>query len=199
MKLIKACCLVLLLTGCAAIPVSETELSGRTYSPAHAAVENWRFSGRVSLTRGEEGWHAGLTWQEHTGEYQLKVMAPLGQGAFQLTGNTAGVVLQTSAGQRYAALDADSLLADTTGWTLPVSGLRYWVRGMPAPGADSAITIDDQDRLIRLRQSGWDINYERYQLVAGSHWPAKLRLATDAVSVRLIIDNWQVDHADPAP
>lgn len=198
MKLIKACCLVLLLTGCAAIPVSETERSGRTYSPAHADVENWRFSGRVSLTRGDEGWHAGLTWQEHTGEYQLNVMAPLGQGAFQLTGNTAGVVLQTSAGQRYAALDADSLLADTTGWVLPVSGLRYWVRGMPAPGADSAITIDDQDRLIRLRQSGWDINYDRYQLVAGNHWPAKLRLATDAVSVRLIIDNWQVDHADPA-
>jgi outer membrane lipoprotein LolB len=70
---------------------------------------------------------------------------------------------------------------------------------MPAPGAYAALTTDDQNRLIHLKQSGWDINYERYQSVAGSHWPAKLRLAAADVSVRLIIDNWQVDSADTGP
>ncbi|MGB5305384.1 MAG: lipoprotein insertase outer membrane protein LolB [Gammaproteobacteria bacterium] len=200
MKLIRACCLVLLLTGCAAVPVTETARSGRTYSPAHAAVENWSFNGRVSLQRGEEGWHAGLTWQEHSGAYRLKVIAPLGQEAFQLTGGTAaGVVLQTAAGQRYMAPDADRLLAETTGWDLPVSGLRYWVRGMPAPNTDSTITTDGQARLVRLSQSGWDINYIKYQLVDGDYWPAKLHLSAADVKVRLIIDQWQLKSADPGP
>lgn len=199
MKFIKISCLLLLLTGCAAVPVTETHDAGQAYAPAHAGIDNWRFSGRVSLTRGDEGWHAGLTWQENTGVYQLKVLAPLGQGAFQMTGDPSGVMLQTSAGQRLTAADPDSLLAEATGWALPVNGLRYWVRGMPAPGAYAVMKLDDQNRLVHLNQSGWDIKYERYQQVADSYWPAKLRLAAAEVSVRLIIDQWQVDPADPGP
>jgi outer membrane lipoprotein LolB len=176
--------IILLLGGCAAVPTTET---GR---PA-AELADWQFNGRISLTRGEEGWHAGLVWQEHAGRYQLDVAGPLGQGAFQLSGDAEGVLLVDAREQRYTARDADALLVHVTGWVLPVSGLRYWVRGVPAPGSDARASRDAQGRLTRLEQDGWDINYSRYQAVDGVSWPAKLRLEREDVVVRLVIDQWQ--------
>jgi len=93
--------------------------------------------------------------------------------------------------RHYSARDADALLAHVTGWVLPVSGLRYWVRGVPAPGSEARASRDAQGRLTRLVQDGWDISYNRYQVVDGASWPAKLRLERADIVVRLVIDQWQ--------
>jgi len=177
--------LVLLLGGCAAVPT--TTLTG----PSPVELADWQFNGRISLTQGEEGWHAGLVWQEHAGRYQLDVAGPLGQGAFQLSGDDEGVLLVDAQERRFTARDVDTLLAHVTGWMLPISGLRYWVRGMPAPGSEAVTSRDTQGLLTRLEQDGWDINYTRYQVVDGAAWPAKLRLEREDIVVKLVIDQWQ--------
>ena len=177
--------LVILLGGCAAIPT--TTVTGTSV----AELTDWRFNGRISLTRGEEGWHAGLVWQELAGSFELKVAGPLGQGAFQLSGDADGVLLVDAQERRFTARDADALLAHVTGWVLPVSGLRYWVRGVQAPGSEASASRDAQGRLMRLQQDGWDINYSRYQEIDGTDWPAKLRLEREDIVVRLVIDQWQ--------
>ena len=177
--------LVLLLGGCAAVPV--TSVTGRS----SAELTDWQFNGRISLTRGEQGWHAGLVWQEHAGRFQLDVAGPLGQGAFQLSGDAEGVLLVDARQQSFTARDADTLLEHVTGWVLPVSGLRYWVRGVPAPGTEARASHDAQGRLVQLEQDGWDISYGRYQAIEGADWPAKLRLERDDIVVRLVIDQWR--------
>ena len=177
--------LVLLLGGCAAVPV--TSVTGRS----SAELTDWQFNGRISLTRGEQGWHAGLVWQEHAGRFQLDVAGPLGQGAFQLSGDAEGVLLVDARQQNFTARDADTLLEHVTGWVLPVSGLRYWVRGVPAPGTEARASHDAQGRLVQLEQDGWDISYSRYQAIEGADWPAKLRLERDDIVVRLVIDQWR--------
>ena len=177
--------LVMLLGGCAAVPT--TTVTGTSA----AELTDWRFNGRISLTRGEEGWHAGLVWQELDGRYQLNVAGPLGQGAFQLSGDAYGVLLVDAQERSYTARDADALLAHVTGWELPVSGLRYWVRGVQAPGSEASASRDAQGRLMRLQQDGWDISYSRYQEIDGTDWPAKLRLEREDIVVRVVIDQWQ--------
>jgi len=175
--------LLLLLGGCAAVSTTET------VRPL-AALDAWQFNGRISLTRGDEGWHAGLIWQEHAGRYQLDISGPLGQGAFQLTGDAEGVLLVDAEARSYTARDADALLAHVTGWVLPVSGLRYWVRGIPAPGSEARAIHDAQGRLTQLQQDGWDISYSRYQMVDGASWPEKMRLERGDIVVRLVVDQW---------
>ena len=169
---------LMLLGGCAAVPPA-----GTTLPPAE--LDTWHFNGRISLTRGEEGWHAGLTWQEHAGSYRLEIAGPLGQGAFQLTGDAEGVLLVDAQARSYTARDADALLAHVTGWVLPVSGLRYWVRGVPAPGREARASRDAQGRLAQLQQDGWNISYSRYQTVDGASWPEKMRLEREDIVVRL--------------
>jgi outer membrane lipoprotein LolB len=182
--------LVLVLTGCATIPPGDTTLSPE-------ALASWQFNGRISLTRGEEGWHAGLTWQEQAGQYELDVSGPMGQGAFQLTGDAKGVLLVDARGQSFTARDADALLVHVTGWALPVTGLRYWVRGLPAPAAVDREDRDPQGRLSQLEQSGWTISYGHYHALDGGALPAKLHLVREDISVRLVIDQWQLEAPSP--
>ena len=176
----------LLLTGCAVTPTLET-----WQSPTATQISDWQFTGRVSLVQDEQGWHAGMSWQEHADRFQLQISGPLGQEAFRLTGNSTGVILEDKKGKKTSAPDADSLLLQTTGWSLPVNGLRYWVRGLTVPGEKARERRDLQGRLLELEQSGWAINYSRYHFVDGLGWPAKLQLVRDDVSVRLVIDKWR--------
>jgi outer membrane lipoprotein LolB len=187
MKLLAGLLAVLLLAGCA------TTIPAPGSSHSAAAISVWQLNGRVSLTRGEEGWHASLYWQEQADTFQLRVSGPLGQGGFQLGGDGHGVVLVDADGQTFAAQDADALLAQATGWRLPVKGLRYWIRGLPEPAAGRArATRDDAGQLRRLEQSGWVINYDRYQIVNGISLPVKLQLVHADVSVRIVIDQWEL-------
>ena len=185
MKTLAALLLALLLAGCAALPTA-TSRSPR----AVAELDNWAFNGRVSLTQGETGWHAGLTWRERGGEFDLNVSGPLGQGAFELSGDAAGVMLVDADGRRFTARDPDALLRHVTGWALPVSGMHYWVRGLAVPGVEARVDRDDSGLVSRLDQSGWEIHYDRYQVVAELSLPGRLRMQREDIGVRLVIDEW---------
>ncbi|MDX1696732.1 MAG: lipoprotein insertase outer membrane protein LolB [Thiohalobacterales bacterium] len=191
MKLARILLLGLLLAGCATRPVLDTVTSIDSLPHAADLPRNWQLSGRISLTQGETGWHAGVDWIEQAENFRLRVSGPLGQGGFMLSGSPDGVLLQDSAQQVFTAPDTDSLLAEVTGWRLPVAGMRYWVRGVPDPGTAFDASIDDTGRLARLLQDGWTIDYTRYHPVADGRWPARLGLVRDDVTVRMVIDQWQ--------
>ena len=185
--------LILLLSGCAATPLLESSRSAAEFS-------DWQLQGRIALTHGDQGWHASLLWQQQAMSYQLKVSGPLGQGGFQLAGDEAGVVLVDAEGNSSFAYDGDALLLQVTGWQLPVTGLRYWVRGLPVPDVEASRVYDKSGQLSRLEQSGWRIDYQRYQLVEGAAMPSKLQLEREGIRVRLVIKQWQLGPAvAPAP
>ena len=176
---------ILLLTACAVTPPLKSTRSAAEFT-------DWQLHGRIALNRGDQGWHASLLWQEQADGYQLKLSGPLGQGGFQLAGDAHGVVLVDAEGHSSFARDGDALLLQATGWHLPVVGMRYWVRGLPVPDIEAIPVYDESGHLSRLEQSGWVINYQKYQLVEGAAVPSKMQLARDDVSVRLVIKQWQL-------
>jgi outer membrane lipoprotein LolB len=189
-RFIAGCLLALVVTGCASLsPVTDRPLTPDVNFPDYT---QWQFHGRVSLTRGEEGWHAGVQWREDRGVYDLRLSGPLGRGAVQVRGRTGLVQLTAASGEVIVANDADALVADVTGWRFPVSGIRYWVRGLPAPAPrpQARVERDAAGRLQRLQQSGWDIEYTRFEHIDGWNWPTRLRLSTEELVVRLVIDEW---------
>lgn len=191
----RALLLVLLLSGCATLPVPPCP----TADCQATAVADWKLHGRISLTRGEQGWHAGLDWENHADRYRLLVSGPLGQGALQLSGDPRGVTLVDSNGRVHSAPDAEQLLLAVSGWQLPVSGLRFWVLGLPDPHMPHRQTLDAQGRVEQLEQSGWTIHYTRYREFDGRVWPDRLTLERDDLVLKLVIDQWQLAAAEPAP
>jgi outer membrane lipoprotein LolB len=187
--------LLLALAACATqTPRGATPTALDLSSPRFAI---WQIRGRVSLIKGEQGWHASLNWREDSGRYRLDLSGPLGQGAVRIEGDDTSVRLQTADGRDFVAQDADALVRQVTGWEFPVTGIRYWVRGVPVPGEQAVITTDTGGRLIHLVQSGWDIHYDRFQDLEGRAWPTRLRLTADDINVRLVVDEWTLGD-DPA-
>src|SRR5690606_6365264 len=122
----------------------------------------------------------------------LRVIAPLGGGTLQLRGDASGVTAQTSKGEVYGAADAETLLRQQTGVVLPVTSLRYWALGRPAPGGDAEQSLDGHGRLARLRQGGWEINYTSYRSVGELELPDKIVLENGQIQVRLVVDSWDL-------
>ncbi len=175
-----------LVSACSAPPVRE----GGEQLPQVTATEHWHLFGRIALTRGESGWHAGVDWQEQPGQFRMRVSGPFGQGAVELVGIDQQLVLRDADGRLHTADSLDALLHRVTGWELPVEGMRYWARGLPAPATAYEVVHDDAGQLAHLHQDGWDIEYRRFHAEPAGQWPAKLRLARGDVSVRLVIDRW---------
>jgi len=156
-------------------------------------LQNWRLTGRVAFQLEREAWSATLHWQQRNGEYVLRVIAPLGRGSFELTGSDSGVMLRTADNRLLHADDAQALLRQNLGWELPVSGLFYWIRGLPEP-TQSADTIrfDEKGRIHDLRQDGWEISYQSYESASGYELPGKMTLQNDRLRLRLTIRDWTV-------
>jgi len=129
---------------------------------------------------------------QQNAEYRIDLIGPLGQGRVLVQSDGREVNLQTQDGQRWTAPDPDALLEQALGVRLPVGGLRYWVRGLPAPGP-AAPQVDADGRLIRLEQNGWVIEYPAYAStsVFNLDLPERIVARRQDLSVKLVIEQWK--------
>jgi len=153
--------------------------------------DNWRFSGRFGASTQDDAWSGSIWWQQKNDDYNIELAGPLNQGTIRLLGNKEHSELQIAEDSRYSDGDAESLLQRYTGWSLPLSGLRYWVLGLPQPlGEKQYITLDEQGRIASIRQPHWHIQFQRYRKTGELQLPRKIVLQNDEVKVRLVFDQW---------
>lgn len=158
-------------------------------------LDHWVVSGRVAITTSEDGWNATLYWKQFPEKYEIKVIAPFGGGTVMLQGNRSGVMLYADDAPPEFAVNATRLLARRLGWHLPVDSLRYWMLGLPDPSIqlqESMIRLDRNNRLSNLSQSGWKVQFLRYQQVNGYELPDKIFLENDELSVRVVVQKWDL-------
>jgi outer membrane lipoprotein LolB len=191
--------LILLVSGCSFTPprpaLDSTQL-GPAWQAQQARIlanHNWTLTGRLGIKTPEDAWSATLLWTQHAEQFQIRVTAPFGQGSVELQGGPGQVVMRAPKDKTYEADEPEALMHAQLGWSLPLAGLRYWVRGVPDPQHEvTHIRLDNWGRLAELQQSGWRISIEDYQLADGIELPAKMSLLTDRLEVRLVTRDWQL-------
>jgi outer membrane lipoprotein LolB len=121
----------------------------------------------------------------------------LGQRVAELEGGPAGVTLRIPDQPPTRAPDSESLLASAFGWSAPLEGLRYWVMGLSQPFAPEpeGVSLDARGRLLGLEQAGWRLDIAQYTSADGLELPKRLTLSHARARVRLIIDEWTIEHA----
>lgn len=186
--------ILLLIGGCSTVPAPppssrEAERHWQMRQSQLLALDHFSLTGRLGVQTEQEGWHVSLHWRQEGAHFHMLFNAPLGQGSAQLEGDEQGVTL-TAEGRRWTAVDAESLTAQVIGTPFPVSGLRYWVRGLPAPDSAGTRGLDGKGRLQWLEQAGWRIAYRGYETVAGRDLPTKLFMENGQYKVRLVVDTW---------
>lgn len=155
----------------------------------------WAMSGRVALSNGKDGGSGRIEWMQGSGRTQVTLSAPVTRQSWTLTADGNGVSLDGVAGGPLHGDDAGQLLRQSTGWEIPVAALGCWLRGAPANavvmGKARSVFGTDQ-RLLRIEQGGWVIDYTNWQLdsVSGVELPARINAEQSTNRVRLVVDRW---------
>lgn len=179
-------------------PEAALERLWQTHSAHPASLVQWSLRGRLAVRADSQGGQASLAWQRDAGRQSIRLNGPLGRGVVRVTQDESGAHLTDASGKTAEAADAAELLLRFTGWELPMASLDWWVRGLPVPDVAARRELDDEGRLARLHQQGWDVEFGHYaQIEPSLALPDRLFLrrasgANDpALEVRLVIDRWE--------
>lgn len=154
--------------------------------PALQQADQWGLEGRAAAAVGSQGWQASLTWRQDGSTAEVHLAGPLGVGASILRLTPAGL----SVDGKPPGPEVLTQLQGRLGFDLPLGNLRYWLLGVPDPGAAYELTRNDQDRARQMTQAGWTIDFDRYLPVAGDWLPGHLVLQREDVRVRIAVDHW---------
>ncbi|VAW65478.1 hypothetical protein MNBD_GAMMA09-2995 [hydrothermal vent metagenome] len=170
---------------------------------ANSQIQRWTISGRISVQNGDDGAQLDYEWKQlNSTDYDIRLQAPLGMATVWINGRANGVSLKTSSGEELFDDDVDKLMLRLNGWSLPVKGLHYWVRGLPSP--DSRYTVpqwNENGLPAVILQDGWDINFRKHTLINQQFvLPRKVFVTRAAdntreeVEVRMIIRKWLISN-----
>lgn len=188
------------LAGCASLPAP----SAPDYSEAHARhlqrldqISAFSLSGRMAVQTEKRGFSGSLRWKHTEEGDHFALYSPLGAQVADIRSTAEGVTLVTQDRKTYTATDAEALLLQTMGWSLPLTGLTDWALGRPAAGAHEVVTLDNRGRLVKLKQDGWDIEYTAYTAVEGADLPGKVLLRSPQLDLKLLIEQWGTLAREP--
>lgn len=188
--------IILWLSSCATHTPVEDEVrlqNWKLHNEQLLRLNGWELTGRIGISLEKEAWSASLKWTQEKQNYLLRIIAPLGRGTFELERNDSGVEMRLARDEVLRANDAETLMMDNFGWSVPVAGLIYWIRGIPDPGFEvKNILIDGQGRVAEMSQSGWQISYSRYSEHDKYYLPGRVVMNNRDLNIRLVIRNWSL-------
>ncbi len=163
-----------------------------------AAVPDFDVLGRVFVGYEGPSFSSNLRWRHAGGDDQIWLMTPLGQTIAYIEDGVRGAALTSADQQQYHAASVESLTKRALGWELPLSQLRYWVRGEEVPGVPShGVQRAADGQLLELAQAGWKITFTPPAASAGNRFPQRLQLTNGTQQIRLVVDEWRAPGAEP--
>lgn len=194
-RLLGICLIGLILAGCAMQPPVPESVRLAAFASRQARISklpNWSFDGHAAMRTAHDAGSVAVHWRQRGEHYRIDLIAPFGAGSVRLAGDVQRVRLQTSRGESAVAGSARDLLNRYLEYDLPVAPLRYWLRGILAPGPVQAQQLDSDGRLTFLKQQGWRIQFRDYDRFSGIELPTALELQRDQVEVKLVIRRWEL-------
>ena len=176
--------LTLALSACSGLQTRQLQ-STRIFSP-NAELEQWQLRGKIGLKTRDSADSAYLNWLQCGDRYEIRINGPLGAGAAKLVGDSHRVTLYQGDREPVSAASAATLLQQQLGWTLPVTQLSYWIRGIPSPHRSVHGTE------LGFEQSGWTLTFPSQAQVDNHYLPARAIARRDDIKVTLIFQQWQL-------
>ncbi|RDI48603.1 lipoprotein insertase outer membrane protein LolB [Aquicella lusitana] len=193
--LLSFCTFTFALVSCTTVtPTAPTpEIPWKNRELALSRIQSWQLSGKIAVQTARESGSATMNWTQQRERYQVALQGPLGAGSLRLSGQPGMASLETSDGKRYTANSAEQLLAQQSGWNLPLSHLKYWIRGLPVPGVSYQGQFDPYHRLSSLAQQGWNVQFLSYRQVGTVDLPDRLAITSPLVKSKIVIHQWNVN------
>ncbi|MCC5883501.1 MAG: lipoprotein localization protein LolB [Halomonas sp.] len=182
-----------LLAGCATpttAPDGERTDRWEAQQERLAELDTWILIGKAGLRTPQDSTSANLDWSQHPHYYRMLISGPFGSGRNLLEGREGRFSL-TNAEGRFVAETPEDLMQQQLGWSLPVSSLADWIRGLPAEHSQYRLEHDDTGFPQLLEQDGWRIDYRDWVEVESLWLPRRLIMEYDDLRVTLVVTDWR--------
>jgi outer membrane lipoprotein LolB len=189
--------LILATTACVHRPGLTPPENLREHEKQLQAINAWQINGKLGIRTADDSGSASIKWTQEALDYQLNLSGPLGQKRMIITGQPGKVLMEQTGEPAREARSPEALIKKQLGWTLPVTQLAYWVRGLPAPKGRIARLEQNSDGLIAsLQQGNWLILYTHYSNQTFNDktlaLPGKIVAEYRDVRLTLVIRQWQL-------
>jgi len=187
----------LAIAGCSQLgSISDNDRAKRLWESRQEAmrlVDSWNIYARAAINVRGGAYNISLRWERDAQRYMMLLEAPFGQGVFRIDADAVGRYrLRLPDGQVYSKSTPEALLEETIGWSLPISGLEYWIRGVPRPGSEYTRRIYQDGRARSIGQDRWVIDYlDYFSDTVEAPLPRRIKLARDELTLKLVIERWQ--------
>lgn len=186
----------LILSSCATYtPVSTKPEVKRTWKERQqilSRIDHFQLAGKIAFHSPNDAGSATLNWKENRGQYTVSLFGPLGSNSVKIMGQKGNVTLENTNGQRTHASTPEALVNKELGYRLPVSYLKYWIRGIAVPNLSNQPKLDNYQRLVQLQQAGWNVKFLSYGNVDNIDLPTRIQFSSADLEAKIIVYNWQL-------
>lgn len=164
-----------------------------------AEINQWQAKGKMALKEEEEAFSASMRWKVDNANFEFKLTNLLGITLVDMKSDNAITTLEAD-GETYQDSDASRLIRRVTGWSIPVTQLINWTKGLPNPEDQYVLR---EDGLVASLTPGctrceqWEIRYDRYRQIDGIWLPHSVVLQHRFIPnkwIKIRISAWTLNH-----
>lgn len=158
-------------------------------------LSQWDLTAKFSVTTSQGTESGSIRWILNGEEERLNILSPTGSIVAQLLIVDEEARLKTDDGESVAS-NAETLFKNVMNLSLPISALKFWVRGLDAPNLPlQSVKKDAEGRITDLTQDGWKLAYNgNISIESGSNLfevPRRFTATRDDIEIRWASTEWQ--------
>ena len=177
------------LSGCTTTPINLVPINVDKVSQAKA----WEMKGKLAVRTQNENFSTNLYWLHTQFRDELRLTTMLGTTILSLT-TERGLTRLELDGKVYQHDDAQQLLTNVTGWSIPVQALPLWITGQ-ASADDLIDSFDEKNRPVMLttplQSPPWHVEFQQWQQQSGAELPRMLQLKRADLRLKIQVSQWQ--------
>ncbi len=173
------------------IPVEDADLAWKTRSEYLYQQNYWTAHLALIGANNQQKFKTRAVWEQHGDRYTIKLRDFIGRTIAIIEGSPQGVQAKTSKGQQYAGHNAEDLIAQLFNIQIPVSGMRYWLLGLPKPNVQvNQLVLNNAGLADQVTQEGWSMTYPYYLDNDPFKMPSKILLAFEDIDLTVKVSQW---------
>ena len=187
---------LMLAAGCRTVPPGAPVGPGADapWPEQRAALEKldrYALNGRVAVAAQGQGFSATLRYQQQPRGSNLALDGPLGIGGLRVQIDGEDIEIATSRGEKLDGQSARDELERRLGFQLPLTELRWWLLGIPAPGEASVNQDAGSGEIHDFTQGGWRVSINTRAAGLGFSLPQKMTAEREGARLKLFVQGWE--------
>jgi outer membrane lipoprotein LolB len=180
-----------LLAGCAQLPEPQT-VPWLNHQQQLTNLNDWSLTGKLAVITPQERHSLNIYWQQSGNDFHITLTTFLGITVLDLIKTSSGTLIVDNNGKQFFGEDAQTLIKQLSGLTIPVDALQQWIKGNPSQASYQLNSTNQVATLIGIdsQNARWSINYSDYKDTQGIALPYKLQLKHAEIRLKFAIAHW---------